>query len=466
VRHVAPIAIVLASLIFAGAARADVQSDALVHADATRAFGYTGTGVTVALLDTGIDGRNTALVRSVVAEHCFVPPDGCPNGAAEQDGPGSAQDDQGHGTSVAGILAGTGGSGPVGIAPGVSLVVVKVADRNGRTSAAQVIAGLDWIRVKHPEVKVVNVSLAGDIPLSGDCSALTGQLQQYAASIDALRAQGASVFAASGNNGARNGIPAPACIPGAVAVGAVYSRAFGSYTAPNICVDTLTLADEVACFSNSSAELDLLAVGAPVDTVGLDGQDAPIAGTSAAAAQAAGAAAVVLEASPLLSPDALLATLQSTGTPILNLRSRLTTPRLDVAAALGAVLGVSIPLLPPPALDTPPPAPPPLSAPTVPEVGVSASAISFGLVRRARAVTRKLVVRNTGTGFLTVRVVASLPSVVVRPAKLTIPASAQRAVTLTFRPLRAGRYRGQVRLATDDPARRLVVVSVRGTARS
>jgi subtilisin family serine protease len=218
-----PAAIVLALLSFSGAGLgrsmetgrisgaltgmrgADVSSDALIHADATRALGYTGKGTAVAVLDTGIDDHNASLAASVVAEHCIVPPDGCPNGAGEQDGPGSAQDDQGHGTAIADVVAGKGEIGPAGVAPDASLVIVKVADRNGRTSAAQIIAGLDWVREHHPEVKVVNVSLAGDIPLSGECSGLTASLQAYGASVDTLRAQGTTVFAASGNNGAHNG---------------------------------------------------------------------------------------------------------------------------------------------------------------------------------------------------------------------------------------------------------------------
>ncbi len=68
----------------------DSSSDALIHADAARAAGFTGKDVTVAVLDTGVDDRNADLADSIVAEHCFVPPDGCPNGGAEQDGPGSA----------------------------------------------------------------------------------------------------------------------------------------------------------------------------------------------------------------------------------------------------------------------------------------------------------------------------------------------------------------------------------------
>jgi subtilisin family serine protease len=448
-----------------GARGSDASGDSLVHADATRALGYTGKGVTVAILDTGIDDRNPGLAGSVVAEHCIVAPDGCPGGTAALDGPGSAQDDQGHGTVIADILAGRGTVGPIGVAPDAALVVVKVADHNGRTSAAQIAAGLDWVRENHPEAKVVNVSLAGDIPLSGDCSGLTASLKTYAVSVAALRAAGATVFAASGNNGAHNGIPAPACFTDTMAVGAVYSRAFGSYTASNVCKDAATAPDQVACFSNSSNELDLLAVGAPVDAIGLDSSPSPLAGTSAAAAQASGAAAVLLQANPQLAPDQLESLLEGTGVPRTDLRSRRTTPRIDIAAALGAVLGRPVPLLPP--SDTGGPvAAPPLSRPTVPSVEVSTTRISFGSARRGRTVTRKLFVSNAGSGYLDVRVQTSLRSVSVKPTTLTIRAGERRAIVLAFRPTRAGHYQGRVRLSTEDPARPTVVITVRGTGRA
>ncbi len=457
-RRLGPAAIALVSLALASGAAADVASDSLVHADAARALGYTGLGVTVAMLDTGVDDH--VRLENVVAEHCIVPPDGCPDGTGEQDGPGSAQDDHGHGTQIADILAGSGAIGPVGTAPGVSLVVVKVADRNGRTSAGQIAAGLDWVRTHRPEARIVNVSLSGDIPLSTECSSLSASLHAYASSVDALRAQGTLVFAATGNNGATNGIPAPACFHSSVAVGAVYSRSFGAFLAPVVCRDATTAPDQVACFSNTSSELDLFAVGAPVDAIGLGGADAPLAGTSAAAAQASGAAALLLQANPTLTADALVALLQTTGTPITDARSKRTTPRIDVAAALGTLLGHAIPL--PPLLETPPVAPPPLAVASVPEVGVSATQLSFGSVKPARTVRRTLVVRNTGSGFLTVRASASLRTVSALPAKVTVPAGGRRSITVAFRPTHTGRYRGQVRLRTDDPARPTVVVAVSG----
>jgi subtilisin family serine protease len=233
----------------------------------------------------------------------------------------------------------------------VKRVVVKVADRNGRSSSTQIQAGIDWLRTHHPEVRIANVSLAGDIPLSGNCSTLTPALASYADSVNALRAQGTLLFAPSGNNGRPNGLPAPACFPEKIAVGAVYARTWGAVTAPDVCRDAHPTADEVACWSNASSQLDLLAPGAPIETTGLGGAPATFAGTSAASAVAAGAAALLLQASPSLNADALEALLEQTGVPLSDPRRRASIPRVDLASALSRILGHSLTTPRPPRVD-------------------------------------------------------------------------------------------------------------------
>lgn len=81
---------------------------ALIGADVAHTQGLTGKGVDVAVLDSGVDEAQPDLRSSIVAEHCFGS-SVCPNGVREQDGPGSAADDNGHGTNVAGIITGDGG---------------------------------------------------------------------------------------------------------------------------------------------------------------------------------------------------------------------------------------------------------------------------------------------------------------------------------------------------------------------
>ena len=72
---------------------------------------------------------------------------------------------------MAGLITGNGTTAPIGVAPDAKLVVVKVADHNGRTTTAQIVAGLNWLTLNYPGVRLVNVSLAGDILLSGSATA-------------------------------------------------------------------------------------------------------------------------------------------------------------------------------------------------------------------------------------------------------------------------------------------------------
>ncbi|MBV8259266.1 MAG: S8 family serine peptidase [Actinobacteria bacterium] len=451
-RTLAVVGCALLALAGATAARADTPGDALIHADAARLAGYTGAGVTVALVDTGVDSKNPTLAGAVVAEHCIVSGGGCPNGSDEQDGPGSAQDDQGHGTAMATILTGT--------APGVKLVVVKVADRNGRTSPQQIIAGLNWVLTHHPEAKLVSVSLGSDFVFSGPCDNLVSintVYTQYTTVIDALRANGQTVFASAGNQGSHAAITAPACIHAALAVGAVYSTAFGPYLAPNVCRDAETGPYEIACFSNSSTELDLLAVGAPVDTVGL-GSAETLAGTSAATAQATGAAAILLGADPALTPDALESVLKTTGLPITDPRNRITTPLIDVAAALGQLTGKPVPI--PPAGGVAAPSTPTLSAPTLPRLALALRPVVFK--RGVR--TQGLVLADAGTGSLKVLLVSAPPWLAVTPASLLISAGATGTLRLALRP-HAGPLTGEIRIATDDPSAGVVSIRVQAKGR-
>src|SRR5437867_3783441 len=89
-----------------------VESAALIHADQAFAAGASGEGVTVAVLDSGVDTDNPDLADDIVAQHCFVAKQdgsgGCPNGQKQQDGPGSAEDDEGHGTEVTGDITSNG----------------------------------------------------------------------------------------------------------------------------------------------------------------------------------------------------------------------------------------------------------------------------------------------------------------------------------------------------------------------
>jgi subtilisin family serine protease len=333
----------------------------LIGADAAHAAGWTGSGVTVAVLDTGIDRDHPDLANDLIAEACFCddhpsPNKGCcPNGSPEQTGAGAAEDDEGHGTSVSGIIT-SDNSVDLGVAPDAKIVAVKVLDRFGVGSFSDVAAALDWVLTTGIPlgVQVVNVSLGDGIEYASALSSpCTGS--NVANAIELLHMADVAVFAASGNDGYDNGIQYPACAPKAVSVGGVYDANLGSLSwcgnsscSQTLCTDFNTTADKFVCHSNSGFLLDLLAPDWKTTTTAIGGGQADFGGTSAASPYAAAQAAVLLEADDSLTPDEIRSLLVSTGPPVSNPDNGLSFPRTDVEQALialpepGTLIGLAV----------------------------------------------------------------------------------------------------------------------------
>jgi subtilisin family serine protease len=117
----------------------------------------------------------------------------------------------------------------------------------------------------------------------------------------------------------------------------VYDENLGrrAWVAP--CTDSTTRADQVVCFSNSGPLVELLAPGALITSAGLGSGTLTEGGTSQATPHAAGAAAVLLEANPGLSPDQIVAVLKETGTPVTDSKNGLTLSRINLLAAVERV---------------------------------------------------------------------------------------------------------------------------------
>jgi subtilisin family serine protease len=428
----------------------DAESGALIGAPAAAAAGLTGRGVTVAVIDTGIDRTHPDLASSVVAEHCVAPPDGCPNVTGEQDGPGSARDDAGHGSNVAGIVTADGVLAPRGIAPDAGIVAVRVTDANDRFgSVSQVISALDWVSRVHPEARVLNLSLGTDELFAGTCDAARSYTLAFASAVATLRAHGAVVFASSMNNANPAAIAMPACLGAVEAVGAVYDSAFGPFPGGAFgmpCADGATAPDAVTCFSNSGPALDLLAPGAIILSAFPGSRVAGYAGTSQASPHAAAVAALLLQAQPLLTPDQVEALLSASGRPVTDPRNALVRPRVDIPSALAALAAQ-----PPP----PPPGPPPAAA-------VAPARLAFGRVRVGRTGSLRLTVRNVGGTALLATAAAEAPFAVAAPRRLSVAPGRAATFLVRFVPRRALAYRRTLTLTTNAPARARIAVALSG----
>jgi cysteine-rich repeat protein len=322
------------------------QGGALIGAATAHSFGVTGNGIRVAVLDTGIDSDHPNLSDDIAAQRCFCdnnpnPVLGCCPGGGQTST--SAEDDEGHGTSVAGIIT-SNRVGGVGVAPDAEIVAVKVLASNGGGTFSDVTAGLDWVLTNRVAlgIRVVNLSI-GDGAQYNNSNAFPCSGTNTANAINALYNAGVSVFVSSGNAGYDNGIEFPACVAKAIAVGGVYDATVGNVSwcgnascTTTLCTDTNTAADKFVCHSSSDEILDLLAPDWRTETAALGGGTRAFGGTSAAAPYAAAEAALLLQGNPTLTPAQIDAAMKAHGPLVTNPENGLSFRRTDVFGALSA----------------------------------------------------------------------------------------------------------------------------------
>jgi serine protease AprX len=275
------------------------------------ADGDTGQGVTVAVMDTGIDNLPDFSGRLI-------------GGVDLTGGDDPFADGYGHGTFVAGLIAGDGASSGgqySGEAPGANLVSIKVAGANGTTDLATLILGLQWaVANEHLyNIRVLNMSL-GFQPFE---STVVNPLDQ---AVEAAWNSGIAVVASAGNAGPADGtILSPGDDPLVITVGSLDDMA-----QPNVADDEMTNFSSVGPTSPDGwVKPDLVTSGrsvvslaAPGSTIYNDYPSARIgsanfvgSGTSFSAAITSGAAALVLADNPGLTPDELKARLLGTTNP-------------------------------------------------------------------------------------------------------------------------------------------------------
>jgi serine protease AprX len=288
-----------------------------VKADQVWLKRVTGRGITVAVLDSGVapDIDLTTPTNRLLASVNFA------------DELGIHPDPGGHGTHVAGIIAGSGSRSKkefVGIAPGSNIVDVRVLNRDGNGRISSVVRGIEWVLAHQYEynIRVINLSV-------GAPAWRSYQKDPMAAAVEIAWMRGVTVVVAAGNGGPASGtVESPGIDPFVITVGALDD--LGTYSIPD---------DELAWFSawgwptGSTAKPDLIAPGRRIVSIHTPGSYLDtryperrvvakngvtyfrLTGTSMATAVVSGVVALLLEDRPHLSPNEIKAILVGTTQP-------------------------------------------------------------------------------------------------------------------------------------------------------
>ena len=271
--------------------------------------GYTGAGVTMAIIDTGIDANHSGLDdldddnstndTKVIAFYDAVNNPGATNGSEI-----SPYDDNGHGTHCAGITAGTGAPNfqHVGVAPHANLVGVKVLSGGGSGSYAQVMAGMEWTVEKRHEfnIRAASMSLGG--PAVSEWT--TSEQESVNRMANEMMRAGVAIFIAAGNSAFSAQIGTPGSAEDAITVGALDKDTSIAVYSSQGPTEEGRIKPNLAFVGSS--------VNAPDANTG-DGYVA-LSGTSMATPGAAGVGVLMFQANPDLSPFDVRNIMQETST--------------------------------------------------------------------------------------------------------------------------------------------------------
>jgi len=307
------------------------MSAAIGAAAIRQELGYDGAGIGVAIIDSGVFAAHPDLIDPATGASRVVRFVDFVNGES------NAYDDYGHGTHVAGIVAGNGadsGGTWAGVAPGAHLIVLKVLDAHGRGSVADVVTAIDYAIANKDalNIRVLNLSIEAGVYESYTTDPITLAAKR---AVDA----GIVVVAAAGNNGRvvddqpqYGGITAPGNAPWVLTVGAFNdmqtadrgddtiapfsSRGPGSIdnvakpdiVAPGVAVASLADPDSAFYVTHARSLLAGTANSAYFPYISLSG-------TSIATPVVSGIVALMLDANPSLTSDEVKAILQRTAQP-------------------------------------------------------------------------------------------------------------------------------------------------------
>ena len=264
-------------------------------------YDRTGAGVRAYIIDTGVLGTHAQFNGRMATGYTAI-----------ADGNGTT-DCNGHGTHVAGTVAGT----THGVAKGATIVPVRVLGCTGSGSTSGVIAGVDWVVADHQagQPAVANMSLGGSASTTLDAAIARGT------------ADGVTFVVAAGNSNADACTQSPARAPSAITVGSTTST------------------DARSSFSNWGTCLDVFAPGSAITSAWHTSTTATntISGTSMAAPHAAGVAALLLEADPTAAPAAITSRMLAQGTPSVVQSAGTGSPNLLLASRVAAPVPITLP---------------------------------------------------------------------------------------------------------------------------
>ena len=266
----------------------DLQADRQIRADLVWAEGVVGNGVNIVILDTGIDSSHIELADSLKGQKDFVNNDNI------------AEDDNGHGTHVAGIITANGinqvnNNYATGVAPGAGIYMLKVCNAGGVCYEDDMMAAMEY--AVSLDAEVMSISIGGG-NYGSHCD-----YDPLAAKVNWVVDNGIAVVVASGNDGL--GVSSPACASKAIAVGAVDKNNY------------------VRQWSNRGSALDIVAPGVDILSTYscLAAGDcnfywyAYMTGTSMATPHVSGVIALLLQKNPSATVDEIKNALYSTAKP-------------------------------------------------------------------------------------------------------------------------------------------------------